>query len=199
MRHNWRLFGLIALLFLTLKAPAAQGDTDTLKSDDIKKSLENIDKTLRAFNDAMVGLDRRLQDMQTTLQSITLTSKLLKEDVDRIRDEVTRLREERTRLEQRMADLEKRDRRAFAEGPPANGATGTIVLENQNATFTAIVTVNGQTYVIPPRQGRRLDRMPAGPFTYNVMTESMGMRFVSQSAVTRELRANATFNITINP
>jgi hypothetical protein len=199
MRHTWKWLGPAALLLVGLKAPAAQGEGETSKIDRIEKSLENIDKTLRAFSEAFQGVDRRLQEMQTTMTATVLAMKLAKEDLDRLKDEVSRLRDDRTRLEQRIADLEKRGRAAFAEGPQGNGATGTIVLENQNETFTALVTINGTTYVVPPRQGRRLDRMPAGTFTYTVYTEASGMRFLSQGSTTRELRTNATFSITINP
>src|SRR5262249_25773368 len=122
----------------------------------------------------------------------------LKNGARELRDEVRALRE---RVDQLEREMNRSGRISGSFDPDApRSATGTIDIQNQNAVWTATVIVNGTSYVIPARQGRRLERTPAGPFTYSVFAaDSLGVSYNIRAATTATLVAGNTFSITINP
>src|SRR5262249_27405827 len=156
-------------------------DTDKPKSD-LKQELEEIGKSLRALTDSFNALNRAVGNIGDDLRAT-------KKDVERLKDEIDRLRESRRKLEDRLAKLEGNSgQKSFYEGP--GGGTGSIAIENQNATYTATVVVNGTTYTLPPGQGKRLDGMTAGPLTYSITaTNGLGQTYVIQPMKTSVLQA----------
>ena len=218
MRHTRNWHGLAALLAIGLLGAPVRGDSgDKPKDGDLKQTLDQINETFKKIDKNFRSMDGKLQDIDEQLKEFEKRLKRLeterrsyyepgsndsmRAEIDRLRDEVALLRDERARLKKRIAQLESdRGRRAFYEGPGSIGETGTIRIENQNATFTAYVTVNGTTYTLPPGQGKSLNGMPAGDITYSITASNgLGQSFVTQPTKTSVLRANHTMTITINP
>jgi predicted RNase H-like nuclease (RuvC/YqgF family) len=216
MRHIPTWFGATALLAVVLFGAPVRGDSGDkpMKEEDLNQKVAIHDATLKAMGARLKSIDKILEKIENRLARIEDSSSRRsfyepgdeegrrRDEVDRLRDEVARLREDRTRMQRRIDQLEDdlRKRRSFYEGPGSIGGTGTVAIENQNATWTAFVTVNGTTYTLAPGQGKRLDNVPAGDFTYSItVTNSLGQSSVTQPTKTVNLRARNTFTITINP
>jgi hypothetical protein len=182
MRHTWKLYSLAALLALA-PAVARAEDPELTPPKWFQKAQEKLEQTLQ----------QSFQDVHREVEALKAENKLLK-------DEMNRLKEDRTRLERRMDALEgNRTKRSFYEGPPAPGF-GTILIDNRNASWTAKVSINGVSYIVPPLSSHRVERVPAGPFAYSVVSSNaFGTMVVSLGATTRTLTADTEFPIIINP
>jgi hypothetical protein len=182
MRHTWKLFGLTALLALV---PAVQADPELPKND--------VKAELRRILDELNKLNERMDANQKAIQNAFVRAK---QEADILRDRIAD-------LEREVAQLKQKGNGATTKssfyGPPAPTATGTLVIHNRNALWTATVVVNGTSYVVPPMQDATISQMPAGNFTYYINAQN-GAEFATLLGMTTgHLLANNTKTITINP
>jgi hypothetical protein len=190
MRHIWKLLGLAALLALT-PAVARADDPELTPPKWFQKAQEQLELNLKkSFQD----LGREVQDAKDKALNASLGVEALKSENRLLREELNRLKDEVAHMRKRNGSTTQ----SFYT-PPASGV-GSILIDNRNASWTATVSINGITYVVPPLSSHRVERVPAGAFTYSVVsTNPFGASAVSVATTSRTLTANTEFPITINP
>jgi hypothetical protein len=181
MRYTWIVFGLAALL--TLAAGLSRSAAE--ERSDLKDDLQRIGHSLE-------DLAHKLDGFQ---ESVRLSFKIAQQDADDLRKRVAHLEAEVERLKGRST---VNGTQSFYMPPAAT--TGTILLDNHNAAWTATVSINGVSHVVPPLSSQRINGVPAGAFTYSVIaTDPFGRSVLSAPVTARTLTAGAEFPITINP
>jgi hypothetical protein len=217
MMRNWKTLGLSTALAAALAVPpapalqaidgpqgpqAAEKDKDKDKPDnsqtilkelrdlraafnkldtELKDSLETLDKTTKLL---IQGLRRDVNDLKSETAQIAR----MQTDMEGLRREITQMRQEIEALRGRVSPVQ-----SSALYPPGSGAPpiGRIQLVN-SYLFPMTVLVNNRAYRLAPGETRVIESVPAGPFTYQVLT-------VQPDVQTRALSANETFTINVYP
>jgi hypothetical protein len=108
-----------------------------------------------------------------------------KADLDEIRAQLAQ-------IQQTLARMQSPSPRTVFTNPPT--ATGTIVLVNRHPE-TLLFVINQKAYRAVPGQTVTINNMPAGSFTYEVISPTSG----SGGAHTRVLAAGETYTLTARP
>jgi hypothetical protein len=146
----------------------------------LKESMDNLDKNTKVL---IQGLRRDLNDLKSETTQIAR----MQTDMEALKREISQLRQEIETLRGRVAPVQ-----SSALYPPAPGTpTGRIQLINRYLTPMTI-QVNTRAYRLQPGETRVIDAVPAGPFTYQVLT-------VQPDVQTRQLLANEVYTIDVYP
>jgi hypothetical protein len=144
--------------------------------------------------DTDIGLKERLRKAEDEISRLKRQLQLLDRDS---RDELNRTADRLDRIERALEKMvnQMSARRAFAFDPervPARGFGG-IRLDNRLGV-TAFVTIDGETYRVPPMGIRTLRDQPAGVITYSVRANGFGL--ITPSTRT-DINPNETLTLTI--
>src|SRR5579883_559544 len=173
MRRFLRPLGLAVALLAAVPALAADSDgTEKAKLDSILQEVRSLKKDLEIVQAGVKDMGQR---MATDVND-------LKRRMDTLEQTVERLSAGRTRISASFTP---------ADNPPP---TATLRLVNRHGA-PATFFVNGQAYVVPAYSSQALPRFPVGSFTYEVQADG----YEIQSPVRRNVAANETFSITVNP
>jgi hypothetical protein len=147
-----------------------------------------------AQNDSDTGLKERLRKAEDEIGRLKRQLQLLDRDS---RDELNRTADRLDRIERALEKMvnQMSARRAFAFDPervPARGFGG-IRLDNRLGV-TAFVTIDGETYRVPPMGIRTLRDQPVGLITYSVRATGYGL--ITPPTRT-DVNANETLTLTI--
>jgi hypothetical protein len=179
MKRSLAFFGAVFVLILVCPGAGAEPPD---KPD--SRPMEDLEREVRDLKRDVAEL-RRLRAIESKLLAAEM--RLLAERLDRIERTLSRL--------------------APMNGPPPGGtrvassftptlpsaATGTIRLTN-GLEVTAVVTVNGITYTVPPFSSRLLLGQPAGSFVYEAFADTWGRTLPIRSF----LGTNETVTLTLH-
>jgi hypothetical protein len=182
MKHIGKTLGLAVLLALAMTASTVRGQGPESKPKDLPQQLEDISKKL---------------------DTLILQNQANQADVRELRDAIKKLDERLRALEnlrEQIAASARRNTRfspptTISAYPPDAAGTGTIRLRNTSPSF-AQVYLNGRYYNVPALETVTLPNQAAGEFTYLVLADGFGE---ITPTLTRTLRANETYTITIYP
>ncbi len=192
MQKTTNLFILTALTAAMISCPSARAFQE-LRDPTLQESLKNIDQSLKNFSQSMQEIKGTMTELQTGVLRNTI-------DLQNARSEIKSLKDRIAKLEADQPAARRAYYPADSLPLPLPSATGTIMVENQNSTWTATVVVDGTPYVVRPLERMKLDRKNAGTFTYSVIGENAlhGVATL-QSPVSAVLNANSTYTITVQP
>jgi outer membrane murein-binding lipoprotein Lpp len=187
MTHTWK-FLCLAVMLSVFAVPASLRAGDPEKANKQLTDAEKLDAILNQMKDLRTELKKEIRDAssQATAKNQELDDRL-KFLTDRVE-----------RLERSLDRLSATPRTSFfqpAPVPPANNATGTILLQN-TWTDMATVVLNGRAYQVPPGQTLTLPNQPGGEYTYEVLANGYG---TIRGPVTRNLDSNRTLSIYVYP
>jgi hypothetical protein len=137
---------------------------------------EEFVSEIRKLKDELATL-RKLRELDNKLTNAEL--RLMNERLDRIEQSLARLAPTVTT-------------RAAGSFTPTPIATGNVRLDNR-LPVTAMVTIDGMMYTVPPLGTRIIRNRPAGSLVYEVTADGYGIR----PPVRTPLAANETLTLTI--
>jgi hypothetical protein len=189
--------GLIAALMLP---PPSQADPEIPNKTD-----EKIDRILRELRDMRDAMNAQKNLNDTKVAALDVELKIMQRRLADLEQKLDRLNGGRPSnyppepadlrdLKEQVNRLERsiRESRYFPpEGAPAP-ATGTVVIRN-NSRFACTVRINSTTYRVMPGETASVANVPAGTFTYEVLSD--GYPFGKQN--TLSLAANERRPLTI--
>jgi hypothetical protein len=155
---------LLAGLYFVCALPA--GNTEL---------LQELQKKVGELKDELATL-RKLRELDSKLTNSEL--RLINERLDRIEQSLARL----------APTVTTRTAGSFTPTP----LTGTVRLDNRLGV-TAMVTIDGVMYTVPPFSMRVLRDRPAGTLVYEVTADGYGIR----PPVRTPLAANETLTLTV--
>ena len=215
MIRTWKLLVLPAaatILFagstLVFAEEQAEGKAAVDKIKQAEKRLEGIEKR---FTEALADVQQAMGQLESARARVEHLGKQLadaKNDLNQLRGDgasgttttqalyppeqasmeaiVKRL----AKIEQDLARLTNPPRVSLYPAPPPP-PTGRLRLINDAAEEMQFV-INGRSYRVAPGMAQVIDQMPAGPFTYEVVSPTWGLR----GSRSPTLSAGETFTLT---
>jgi hypothetical protein len=193
MLRTWKLVGWSTLLTAALATPAVAQKTDT------EKILERLDKMEESWKQTVKDIGTDIRTLQGNVLMHNLELGKLRKEMDTLKQRippefpsgidktsVDELKDRIGRLEQALNKLPTQSRVALS--PPQ---AGRLMLVNQYQE-ELLFRVNQQDYRVAPGMTTRVEGVPAGEFTYEVISPSWGLRANKRT----NLSANETFTIT---
>jgi hypothetical protein len=221
MNRTQMLLCLPALLAIALTSSHARADDSDTKKTDSQKILEKLDQLkdenallrleITRLRQEVAKVERDAEDQRRLYEQrdLILQNKLSTldnrlSDLERGRtrtanyppDQPTLSADEVRALKEGLKRLERMDQRSYFNptepvGPPPP-ALGTVRVTN-TSLFACTITINGSAYRVLPGQTVPILNVPAGVFTYEVVSDGMG--FLKRN--TLPLVANGEKTLTI--
>jgi hypothetical protein len=174
----------------------------------IAEAFKGQDKRLKTLEENDADTRLKLSDAQIKIKTLEARVDQLRFDVEDLQkrlppgsiskypptDKVTldEIRAQLRQIEQTLNRLQATTNRTAFTNPPT--ATGTIVLVNRHPE-TLLFVINQKAYRAVSGQTVTIDKMPAGTFTYEVISPTTGSRGIQ----TRALAPGETYTLTARP
>jgi hypothetical protein len=188
MIRTWKMLGYPAIF-----AAAFSAAPQLAPADDKPGSDGKAEPTLRELKDSIEGIRRKLD-------SNVLNCNVVAEDLKKLRDQVAQLQKDVELLRTRSSTSNYQP--TIAPNTANTGiasSTGRVRLIN-NWPERITVFLNNRSYSLEPDQQLMADGMPAGEFTYEIMSaRSDGLILPIKQKQTRTLAGSETYVIHVHP
>jgi septal ring factor EnvC (AmiA/AmiB activator) len=185
------------------KVKAVQEQLDLLNAS-LKRAFEKVAEDMKGLKEDRADAQVKLQTTLSTLNALQRQVADMRTDLDALRRRLPAdislyapekaslddIRSRLTQIEQGLLRLQTAPR--VANFPPVASGLGRIVLAN-NTVEELLYIVNGRSYRVAPGAAAVLDAQPPGPFSYEVISPTWGVR----GRNTPTLAPRETFTISV--
>jgi hypothetical protein len=217
MLRNWKLFELAALLAIAAPSPIVLAGGEGKETEkailervekmvkDLKAQVAEVKTQVNSMSGSLGNVAKEVAELKgeiTPLKGITLKIESLNSSFGGLKAELERfksassmdkigledVKERLANIEKALARLQQTEMRTSFS--PAATAFGKIMLIN-NYTDRLLFQINDKQFFVEPGTSQPIENVPAGPFTYRVMSPNHG--WLAQH--NRVLEPNRTFTL----
>jgi uncharacterized coiled-coil protein SlyX len=218
MIRTWTMFGLSAVLTLSLAASALTGEPAPAKpksveerlaviEDSLAKSFPKIAQEIKEVRGDIAEAKVNMNLATARLTALENAVKTLQGQVDAIqkrlppsdrgvalyppvdRNTLQDLQNKLTEIQQTLNKLQSSSRVAMSSPAPS---LGRVVLVNSYPDESLLFVLNGHAYTLAPNTQQTVENIPVGTLTYEVFSPRYGLR----RSNTLPLAANETVTLT---